>query len=160
MTIVAKNQKRIILIAGPNGGKQPRKLMFAAIYPPILQRADSSVTWTLICAEAEAFQAGKIMLNQIALKVEAGRSFALETTLSGRSYARQIPGWKQMGYHVTLIFLSLPAVALAMTRVKSRVAQGGHSIPEMTIRRRFDAGLRNFESLYREIVNYCLRQFH
>ncbi|MES9973594.1 MAG: hypothetical protein ABW094_04985 [Candidatus Thiodiazotropha sp.] len=34
-----------------------------------------------------------------------------------------------------------------------RVRQGGHDVPELVIRRRFDAGLRYFESLYRPLVN-------
>lgn len=33
---------------------------------------------------------------------------------------------------------------IAVARVAERVKMGGHSVPEMTIRRRFEAGLRNF----------------
>ena len=33
------------------------------------------------------------------------------------------------------------------------MAQGGHDIPEAVIRRRFDAGLRNFELVYKPLVN-------
>jgi predicted ABC-type ATPase len=83
----------------------------------------------------------------------AGKSFAFETTLSGRGYAQLIPLWRNAGYHVKLIFLSLPTAELAVARVSSRVAQGGHNVPEDVIRRRFDAGLRNFEQMYRELVN-------
>ena len=42
---------------------------------------------------------------------------------------------------------------MAIARVQKRVATGGHSIPEETIRRRFDAGLRNFERIYRALVD-------
>ena len=51
------------------------------------------------------------------------------------------------------MFLSLPSADVAISRVKSRVAQGGHSVPEDVVRRRFDAGLRNFEAVYRKVVN-------
>ena len=64
-----------------------------------------------------------------------------------------IPRWRKAGYHVKLIFLSLPSVDLAVARVLARVAQGGHDLPEQVIRRRFDAGLRNFEDLYRGLVD-------
>ena len=93
------------------------------------------------------------MLGQIALKVRRGESFAFETTLSGRNYARHIPRWQQGGYHVKLIFLGLPAADLAVARVKARAAQGGHNVPEEVVRRRFDAGLRLFASVYRPLVD-------
>jgi predicted ABC-type ATPase len=41
---------------------------------------------------------------------------------------------------------------MAIARVSGRVAQGGHSIPEEVIWRRFDAGLRHFSDLYRPLV--------
>ena len=40
-----------------------------------------------------------------------------------------------------------------MARVANRVRQGGHDIPEATIRRRFEAGLRNFFRLYAPVVS-------
>jgi predicted ABC-type ATPase len=73
--------------------------------------------------------------------------------LSGKNYARHIRRWKLAGYHVKLIFLSLPSVALAVARVKARASQGGHDIPPDVIRRRFDAGLRNLRSVYRGLVD-------
>jgi predicted ABC-type ATPase len=58
-----------------------------------------------------------------------------------------------LGYTVELVFLSLPSPELAVCRVRSRVAQGGHDVPEPVIRRRFDAGLENLGSIYKSIVN-------
>lgn len=42
---------------------------------------------------------------------------------------------------------------LLVARVARRVLQGGHDVPETVIRRRFEAGLRNFEGIYRELVD-------
>jgi predicted ABC-type ATPase len=82
------------------------------------------------------------------------RHFRLERSwLSGLNYERHIPRWRKAGYHVKLIFLSLPNADLAVARVAARVAQGGHHVDEETVRRRFDAGLRNFREIYRPIVN-------
>ena len=39
------------------------------------------------------------------------------------------------------------------SRVSERVQQGGHDIPEPVIRRRFDAGMRNFETSYKHLVD-------
>jgi predicted ABC-type ATPase len=54
---------------------------------------------------------------------------------------------------VKLIFLSLPSVELAVARVTGRIQQGGHAIPEKTIRRRFDTGRAHFDNLYKPLVN-------
>lgn len=67
--------------------------------------------------ESVALKAGRIMLNRIAEAVEAGRSFAIETTLSGRAYARAIPRWRAQGYEVALYFLSLASSQLSIARV-------------------------------------------
>jgi predicted ABC-type ATPase len=57
---------------------------------------------------------------------------------------------------VKLIFLSLPTADLAVARVAARVAQGGHDVAENVIRRRFRSGLRNFEKVYRPLVDNWL----
>ena len=80
-------------------------------------------------------------------------SFAFETTLSGHGYARMIPSWRADGYRVRLVFLSLPDSEMAISRVKMRVAQGGHNVSSTVVRRRFDAGLRNFEDVYKHLVD-------
>ncbi len=93
------------------------------------------------------------MLLEIKRRIRNGENFAFETTLSGRHYVRLIPDWRREGYYVKLFFLSLPTPELATARVLSRVAQGGHHVPEDVIRRRFEAGLRNFQTIYRDLVN-------
>jgi predicted ABC-type ATPase len=82
-----------------------------------------------------------------------GESFAFETTLSGLGYLRHIRMWRAHGYHVSLFFLSLPSPEAAIARVAQRVRQGGHDIPEAVIRRRFTAGMRNFQQAYKAEVD-------
>jgi len=55
---------------------------------------------------------------------------------------------------VKLLFLKLTSPEEAIARVAMRVRQGGHHVPDDVIRRRFDAGLRNFENIYRHRVNF------
>ena len=78
---------------------------------------------------------------------------ASETTLAGRSYRRRIPRWKEHGFHVTLHFIWLPNNEMAIQRVASRVAQGGHNIAIPDIRRRYTRGLRNLNTVYLPIVD-------
>jgi predicted ABC-type ATPase len=60
---------------------------------------------------------------------------------------------RSAGYHVSLIFLSLPSADLAVQRVAQRVRQGGHSVPEDDVRRRFSRGRDHFETLYKALVD-------
>jgi predicted ABC-type ATPase len=148
---------RIIIIAGPNGAG---KTTFAREFLPHEAHCPDFINADLIAAglspfnpEAAALRAGRLMLEEMASRIAQARSFAFETTLSGSAYARQIPDWRRRGYHVKLVFLSLPSAEMAVARVAARVEQGGHSIPEPVIRRRFETGLRNFHEVYKPLVD-------
>lgn len=147
-----KTVKKIIIIAGPNGAG---KTTFAREFLPTDEACLQFVNADLIAAglspfapETAALQAGRLMLTQIAAHVAHGRSFALETTLSGLGYAQKIPQWRALGYAVALHFLALPSAEVAIERVAQRVRQGGHNIPEDVIRRRFASGRAN-------LARYC-----
>ena len=102
---------------------------------------------------AVAFRAGRLMLETIDRYVAKEESFAFETTLSGRRYGRRIPLWQKRGYVVKLIYLRLAIPEIAISRVRQRVAEGGHDVPEMVVRRRYDEGWRNFNRIYGKLVN-------
>ena len=102
--------------------------------------------------EIAQVQAGQIMLSRIRQLVSQQADFAFETTLAARSYARRLTIMAEMGYNIHLLFLWLPSADLAVERVADRVRLGGHNVPQETIRRRYEAGLRNFFELYRPIV--------
>ncbi len=149
--------KKIIIIAGPNGAG---KTTFARAFLPAEAQCPRFINADLIAAglspffpETAAFKAGRLMLQEIASCAEHGESFAFETTLSGLVYLRHIRDWRELGYHVSLFFLSLPSADMAIARVAERVRQGGHNIPESAIRRRFDSGRKNFENRYRDAVD-------
>ncbi|MDZ3797858.1 MAG: zeta toxin family protein [Xanthomonadales bacterium] len=151
---------QIFIIAGPNGAG---KTTFAREYLPNEAATPMFVNADLIAAglspfdpDVAAIQAGRLMLEQIATHVRKRESFAFETPLSGKGYARQIPGWQANGFQVSLIFLQLPDADAAVARVAQRVREGGHNVPEMVIRRRFAAGIENFRRLYRPLVDHWL----
>ena len=151
------NLKKIIIIAGPNGAG---KTTFARDFLPTEARTLRFINADLIAAglapfnpESASFKAGRLMIEEIDECVDAGHSFAFETTLSGLIYLRKIASWRACGYQVKLWFLSLPNEQIAVSRVARRVLQGGHNIPEGVIRRRFKAGLENFHQHYKEAVD-------
>ena len=148
---------KIIILAGPNGAG---KTTFAREFLPHEASCPVFVNADLIAAglspfapERAAIKAGRIMLDAIRQHVARLESFAFETTLSGLGYARQIPHLRQLGYRVVLFFLSLPSADAAVQRVAERVRQGGHDIPEATIRRRFASGRRLFSDVYQPLVD-------
>jgi hypothetical protein len=66
-------------------------------------------------------------------------------------------GRRAAGYRVEMIFLQLNSADEAVARVAQRVKQGGHTIPESVIRRRFAAGLTNFAKHYAPVVDVWVR---
>ncbi len=86
----------------------------------------------------------------------AKKSFAFETTASGINYLKHLKEARNYGYEVNLFFLWLSSEDLAIKRVAHRVAQGGHSIPEETIRRRYKSGIKNMVKFYLPIADNAI----
>ncbi len=103
-----------------------------------------------------AIEAGRLMLNKIDKLIIKHSDFAFETTLATKSYVNTIKKSKLNGYQVTLIFFYLDSHELAIERVKNRVREGGHNIPEKTIIRRYNAGLKNLFNLYIPVCDYWM----
>ena len=97
--------------------------------------------------------AGRILLEKLDRLTKAKESFALESTLSGNTYIKLIENWKEMGYHMEVVFLRLNDPNLSLNRIAMRVAQGGHNVPTEDALRRFKRGLRNFETYYRPLAD-------
>jgi predicted ABC-type ATPase len=85
-------------------------------------------------ANSAAWQEGKRLLERaIAEKLD----FAFETTLGGRTIAGLLEKALAEGIEVCIWYVGLASVQLHIARVKSRVEQGGHAIPEERIRERY-----------------------
>jgi predicted ABC-type ATPase len=145
----------LYIIAGPNG---VGKTTFAREFLPNYTDCKNFINADLIAQgvapfspEAVAFHAGRLMLEEINLHVKRDEDFGFETTLSGRSHLGLIRRLKKRGYKVHFFFLMVPTVDLALTRVRGRVLEGGHNIPEPIVRRRFDRSLHNFLGYYRQL---------
>jgi predicted ABC-type ATPase len=147
----------VIVIAGPNGaGKSTLAPALLRDTLGILEfvNADTIAEGLSAFAPADAsFDAGRVMLGRLHDLAADGKDFAFETTLATRFYAQWLEQLKAQDYRVSLIFLWLESVELAIERVKERVRMGGHDIPEETIRRRYNRGLENLFELYTPVVN-------
>jgi predicted ABC-type ATPase len=154
------HKKQIHIIAGPNGAGKTTKAEL--LLPEGFLETNEFVNADNIArgispynsgSKSVTFQAGQQMLKRIDNLVKEQKSFAVETTLSGRAYVNIIKECEAAGYLVNLIFLYTDNQDLNVARVQSRVARGGHNIEEMVVRRRYNRGIENLLNLYLPLVD-------
>jgi predicted ABC-type ATPase len=159
--VVSRVPPTIFVLAGPNGAG---KTTFARSFLPQEANCQRFINADLIAAglspfapEAAALRAGRLMLREMESCAKRRESFAFETTLSGLGYLARFRQWRSMGHEISLYFLALPNAETAILRVAARVKQGGLNVPEPVIRRRFTAGLHNFENIYKPEVDRWIK---
>lgn len=148
---------RLYLIAGPNGaGKTTASMKLL----PSLLNCDEFVNADEIARglspfhpESVAIAAGRLQLERIDYLLSERKTFAIETTLSSGTYVKMFERARALGYQINLIFISLDSAETAIERVARRVSEGGHNIPEDTIIRRYERGLKNFFNVYKDNVD-------
>lgn len=146
----------VVILAGPNGaGKStaaPDLLHHALAVHEFVNADVIAQGLSAFEPDSAALAAGRIMLGRLRELAHDRANFAFETTLASRSLAPWLRELRASGYAVHLFFLWLSSADLAVQRVAERVAAGGHSVPEDTIRRRYRSGIRNLFRLYQPIV--------
>ena len=147
----------VYVIAGPNGAG---KTTFANEFLPDFVNCREFLNADLIAAglapfapETQNVRAGRLLLTRIKELTAEKENFGFETTLAGRAYLRLFKKLRINGYRVVLFFLWLPSADMAVARVRVRVRQGGHNVPEPVIRRRYKSGLKNLFLLYRPFAH-------
>lgn len=91
-------------------------------------------------ANAFAWAEGKLLL-ETALRERINHAF--ETTLGGSTMPRLIAAAGDAGFDVRMWYIGLSTVEQHIARVRARVANGGHDIPEAKIRERWISSPRN-----------------
>lgn len=149
--------KNVYIIAGPNGAG---KTTFATRFLPEYVKCPNFINADLIAQGLSPFKprlvaikSGKIVLQQIKEFSKRGVDFAFETTLSGKLYVNLFSELKKKDYTLHLFFLWIPNPDLAISRIKERVLEGGHNVPDSDVRRRFNRSISNFFNLYKPIVD-------
>ena len=151
---------KVVVIAGPNGaGKSttaPRLLREALAVQEFVNADTIAAGLSAFAPQTVAFAAGRVMLGRVRELAAMQSDFAFETTLASRTFAPWLRALKQQDYLLHLIYLWLPSADLAVERIAERVRRGGHTVPEMDIRRRYVKSLSNFFNLYRPIADSWL----
>ena len=133
----------LYVVAGPNGcGKssftQSRLRHLQVVDPDaIARRIDPKGP------RSAAVAAGREAIRVQRAAVVARDTFAVETTLSGVGVFHLMAQAKTEGYKLELHFVCVNSVDEALNRIASRVAKGGHDVPEEDVRRRFGRALAN-----------------
>jgi len=150
-------EKEIIIVGGPNGaGKTTAARLFIPHYLKeglYLNADEIARSISPDDPDSAALAAGRIFIERVRELVARKRSFAFETTCSGRSYVRLLEQCRQTGWSIRLLYFWLPSPDYSAERVARRVSEGGHNIPIDVIQRRYRAGISNMHNFYLSIAD-------
>jgi predicted ABC-type ATPase len=99
---------------------------------------------TLEEANSAAWRQGKRLLERA---ISERLDFAFETTLGGHTIAGLLARALSKKMEVRIWYVGLATPELHIARVRSRVAAGGHDIPEAKIRERYESSRLNLVDL-------------
>lgn len=127
------------VFAGPNGaGKSTLVDRYMAERLPVINPDNIARELDPRLGEGQrVLRAGRLAVAERDRLLEAGSSFAIETTLTGKSEIDLMRAALAAGYKVNLVYIGLGDLALSIGRVISRVASGGHAVPMPDLVRRF-----------------------
>ncbi|MCP4147044.1 MAG: AAA family ATPase [bacterium] len=145
--------REVIIIAGANGsGKTTFAKYYSEKYPFDFINADEiAKEISPDNLEHAKVEAGKRFFRTVDLLIKSGKSFLIESTLSGKYMTRLIPRLKSNGYSVKIIYIFLESPVVCIERIKERVLKGGHFVPTDDVIRRFTRSKRNFWNLYKQM---------
>jgi predicted ABC-type ATPase len=104
-------------------------------------------------ANGVAWHTGKCLLERA---ISNCQSFAFETTLGGDTIAALLEKALASGIEVRISYVGLRSPELHIARVRARVSQGGHDIPESKIRERYDKSRFNLIRLLPRLTELLL----
>lgn len=146
-------KKILYIIAGANGSG--KSTLASELLPSEnLEFLNADEVAKEICPqniESVKIKAGKIVLKRLDSLLNSGKSFAIETTLSGKNHIKTIQKAKKLNYQIVLIYSYLDNPILCENRIKIRVLNGGHNIPKDDIIRRFYRSKENFWNIYKDL---------
>lgn len=140
----------LFVFAGPNGSGKSTitngvKQIFNITVPYI--NADDIAKVTNCTVMDAAIQATAMKKKYISLS----ESFAFETVLSSDINLDILRSAKEHGFFIYCFYVITKSYEINLSRVKSRVAMGGHDVPEEKIKSRYSKSLNNIK----EVVKFC-----
>lgn len=150
-----ESQKLLYIIAGANGtGKSTlAEVLLKEKNLDFLNADEIAKEISPNAIDKVPISAGKIYFKRLEQYYINNRSFAVESTLSGNNIIRIIERAKKQNYRIILIYSYLQNCTTCIERVKKRVENGGHNVPEEDIIRRYYKSIINFWTKYKNIAD-------
>ncbi len=147
--------KVLYIIAGANGsGKSTlAEILLVEKHLEFLNADEIAKEIAPSAINSVPISAGKLYFKRLSYYLQNNKSFAVESTLSGNNIIRIIKTAKEQNYKIILIYSFLQNCASCIERVKKRVKNGGHNVPEEDIIRRYYKSIVKFWDEYRFMVD-------
>ena len=148
-------KKQVFIVAGANGsGKTTIATEFLKeLYLDFLNADKIAESINPDNMDSVKLKAGKVFLGTLKDLIKQKKSFALESTLSGRYLIDIIAHLKRERYKINIIYAFVDSPEFAIDRIKVRVKSGGHFVPDEDVIRRFYRSKNNFWNIYKNAVD-------
>lgn len=131
----------MVLLAGPNGaGKSTlyETRVAPSLKAPFINADLIQKTELGDPSMHAAYEAARMADERREHHLATGQSFATETVFSHPSKLELVDRARAAGFTVMLMHVGVARADLSVERVKARVEEGGHPVPEEKIRARYD----------------------
>ena len=146
-TVHGNMSKPVVLVfAGPNGSGKSTVASQVPHQGVYVNADDMKKKYGL--TDLEAAQKTEALRNKL---VEKKADFTFETVLSTMRNMRLLQKAKESGYDVQCIYVLTCKADINVARVRGRVLEGGHDVPEDKIRSRYSKALE----LLPQIIDVC-----
>jgi predicted ABC-type ATPase len=140
------NRPRLTIIAGANGSGKTTLTgwnpdIFCAI--PVLDPDAIAKALQPTSPAGFPIAAARRVLQSAKEHISRRVSFAVETTLSGKSYLQMMVDARIRGFEIVLVYIGTENVESNLARIRNRVLVGGHDVPEGDVRRRYKRSFKN-----------------
>ena len=152
---MSNQQKYLYIISGANGsGKSTlAEVLLKEKNLEFLNADEIAKELAPNAINSVPISAGKEYFKRLKLYFDDKKSFAVESTLSGNNVIRIIKRAQDLNYKIILVYSFLQNCTTCIERVKKRVKNGGHNVPEEDIIRRYYKSLVKFWNEYRYMVD-------
>ena len=136
----------VLVFAGPNGSGKSTVTEFMPKHGVYVNADNLKIEYTL--SDLEAAQKAEALRNKL---VEQKTDFTFETVLSTERNLLLLRKAKENGYEIQCIYVLTCNSDINVARVRGRVRDGGHDVPEDKIRSRYTKAL----NLLHQLIDIC-----